>query len=73
MTLAMLSTSNFDFVALGEDREHAERVMRRAWAKHRQDYRAGWAFADVAEEVQYVEIHPGMALRDGERLVGAVQ
>lgn len=35
MFLALLSTGHYDFVALGDTREHAERVMHRKchWCK----------------------------------------
>lgn len=72
MILATLSTSNFDFTALGTDQGHAERIMRGAWAEHRRQTGAWLTWADLADDVNYTEIHLGAALRDGSLINAGV-
>jgi hypothetical protein len=69
MWLATLDTANFRFMAVGDTEAGAREVMREAWNKHREEYRAAWKFEDVADEVEVIELIPGMATRDGEPLL----
>lgn len=71
MFLALLNTPNFEFHALGADREQAMDAMRKAWNKHAREYGARDRWSDVSDDVNVVAIAVGGALRDGETIVSA--
>lgn len=76
MILASMSTRNFDFAAIADTSENADRLLKEAWEKHCQDYsdadpEAMGAFIAL-EEVNYVEVKIGTVLRDGEPIHNAV-
>jgi hypothetical protein len=62
--VATLDT-RYSFMTAGETREDAVKAMRLAWSRHRRQTGATWAWADMVDDVQVVELHPGTALRDG--------
>ena len=74
MVIARVDTGRFEFVALGEDEKHARLILRRAWRKHRSEYR--YAEARMMDtmladgEVTFIPVPgPGVALRDSEILI----
>ena len=67
--LGILSTSNYDFMALGHTKKQVATQLRKAWNKHRKETGATMTWAEVHEDVNYVRIAAGWVLRDGERLI----
>lgn len=70
MWLARLDTAHFEFIALGRTEREARLAMRAAWGIHRRQTGAEWSWADIAEDVTYIAIEPGTALRDDAPLGG---
>lgn len=69
MILATVSTGHYTFTALGESRNHADEILKAAYARHAAQTRANeelmWELV-VSDEVNYAPIEVGKALRDGE-------
>ena len=72
MVIATLSTSHFEFVALGVDHDEAAKAMVEGFKRHRAQYpRADAHFMHDAlldGEVRFTELTPGGFARDGEAL-----
>jgi len=78
ITIATLTTRNFEFQAAGTDPEHALRVLEAAWEQHAKQYHHGVALwieisglihGDGPENVRFTTLPVGGATRDGERIV----
>lgn len=74
MVIAIVSTSNFDFVACGKDEAHARRVLAAAWRKHKQDYDGvEISVAEILEDAHYHLVEAGTAIRDDRPIVRGVR
>lgn len=72
MILATLETRHYSFTALGRDTAHARRVMEATWTQHCRDTGAEMTWAELEDDVNYLEISPGEGYRDDRRVVTGV-
>jgi hypothetical protein len=73
MILATVDTRNFTFTAVGNDRDHANKVLTAGWNAHVREYGADpdmMTHMIDDEEVNYTPLVVGQCRRDHEYLSG---
>lgn len=74
MMIAQLSTGYFDFLALGRDKNHAERVMIQMMKAHATQREINFAqfWREFNDGINYTELELGEGARDYSSLVTGV-
>lgn len=67
--IAILNTSNFEFMAGGATAEQARATLRRAWETHAAQTGASYSWDDLSDDVTVVALRAGDALRDKSPII----
>lgn len=62
--IAILDTSNFEFMAGGATAKQARATLRRAWETHVAQTGASYSWEDLSDDVIVIALRAGDALRD---------